>query len=126
MTKARFVPGGQVQKLDAQECGLQTVESGVDTLDDVVVLRPFTVVAQPTGSLDDDGIVRRDHAAVAIRAEVFARVEAEAGELAEGAAWESLVKSSVRLRRVLHNFEVVTCCEFEWRLHLGGLDRYSP
>src|SRR6266849_9420317 len=80
MPCSRLIPGWQVPQLDAQKSRLQPVESRVHPLDDVVVLRPLAVVTQSTCSLDDSRVARRDHAAVAVRAEILAWIEAEACE----------------------------------------------
>src|SRR5438874_13804842 len=45
MSHTRGVPLWQVSQLDRQERCLQSVESGVDSFDDVFVLLPFAVVA---------------------------------------------------------------------------------
>src|SRR5213592_2657066 len=96
-----------MRELDAQERGLQSVESRVDDLHDVLVLCSFAVVPQPPGSLDERRVARRHHSTVAVGAEVLARIEAEAGELAERAARASLVTRSVGLRSVFHGHEAL-------------------
>ena len=121
MAETRLVPGGQVREFDAQEGRLQPVQSRVDALDDVVILRALTVVTVAACSLDDGGIARRDHPAVAVRAEVLGWIEAEAGELAERTARAPVVPRSVGLGGVLHDREASARREFEQRRHLCSL-----
>ncbi len=90
--------------------------------DDLVpVLLLGAVVAQHTQAARDLRVIRDDRPALAVRAEVLARVEAEAAGACERADAAALVAGAVRLRRVLDDEEVVTVCHFEDGVEVCGL-----
>ena len=87
--------------------GLDRVEPVVPAFDHVRVLaRPAEIAEQPD-ALRELLVVGRHRAAVAVRAEVLARVEAEGGGPPEAADPASLVAGAVRLARVLDEGEAV-------------------
>jgi len=130
---ARLVPSGELAQPDGQDGRLQRVQPGVGPLLDVVVLRLLAVVPQPPDPVREPSVTGGDHPGVAARAEVLARVEAEAPERAHGAAGPAPVRRAVRLCRVLHHVQAVGTREVEDRVHVGCLagevhrdDRLGP
>ena len=73
----------------------------------MVVLLALAVVAQLPQLFGDPIVVGRDHSAVAERAEVLRRVEAERRGVAEAARPPSLVSRAVGLRGILDHQQVV-------------------
>jgi hypothetical protein len=78
-----------VAQLHVENGGLQAIETGVSALFDVLVLPLLSVVPK------DAQLLRQ--LAVAVGAEVLARVEAEARRIAQRAAGSALVERAVSL-----------------------------
>jgi hypothetical protein len=80
---------------------VERIEPFVPPFDDVNALRVLTETAEKANSLRELVVIRRHGAAVAERAEILARVEAERREAAECSDTAPLVPRSVRLAGVL-------------------------
>jgi hypothetical protein len=79
------------------------------------------VVAQEPHAARDCGVVGHDRAALAVRAEVLAGVEAEAAGARERPDAATLVECAVRLRRVLDDDEIVALGYFVHGVHVRRL-----
>src|SRR6185312_4708953 len=88
----------EMAQLHPQQRGLDLVQSRVDALEQVVVLRVGAVVAQRRDTLRQSRVAGHDGAPVAQGAEVLGRVEAEGGRVAERAGLAPVAGRAVRLR----------------------------
>src|SRR4029079_11389109 len=100
-TPAGFGPVLQVRQLRSEDRRLERVDPLGEADLDVLVLRRPTVIPQRPDPVEDRAVVAGDRTGVAVRAEVLARVEAEAGEMADAAAAPGVDLGAVRLGRVL-------------------------
>src|SRR5258705_10940569 len=79
----RFRPLLETAQLDAQNGALQSIHAVIETFEHVVVLALLPPIAKHPHQLRAMGVARDQHAALAARAEILPRVEAEATEVAE-------------------------------------------
>src|ERR1043166_6878644 len=85
-------PGIQVGQLDAKHSALNSLQPVVVSLEDVLILALSPPVAQHPDGPVERGIIGDDGAAFAIRAEIFARIEAEAANVPDAADRASFVE----------------------------------
>src|SRR5690606_9260801 len=99
-------PSVEIPELNAQDRGLQSVEPEIAADHGVVVLRLAAVNAQHPQLLGELGVVGDAHPPVAERAEVLAREERKAADIAEAAGAPPVrERRADRLRRVLDDGE---------------------
>ena len=110
-----------MRELDPENGGLEGVEPGVRPDDGVVILDSLAAVAQQAHLLGHSVVVRHHHAAIAICAEIFRRIEAERRRVSEQADAPALVSRPVRLRRVFDHHQVVPARQSGDRVEIGGL-----
>ena len=115
---ARLRPAVEMGELHGEHRGLDRVEPAVGAAGVVVVPRA-TVVAHPPQLRGELVVVGGDRAGVAERAEVLARVEAEASGEADRACGAIAVARAVGLRCVLDDGEIVLAGEAEDRLRVA-------
>src|SRR5262245_20705736 len=99
------VPSVEMMQLDTEEGCLELVQTAVKASNVMLKAPSISVVAQQANMLSVIGRAGDDHAAVAVAAEVFRRVEAEATEQAEDPYFLTLVRGAMRLTGVLDDFE---------------------
>src|SRR5215475_495496 len=119
-TRVLFI---QIFQLHAQDGGLQFVEPRIEPgLIAHVSLAP-AILAQQRYSLSDIRVVRHDRAAVAQRAEILRRIEAEGGGVPEDSdlkTTHTMDRRAVSLRAILDDFQIVTARDVTYRPHVGG------
>lgn len=119
---AARVPVVQPRKFGAKHGGLQRIEPGVVAALLMCVVRDAAVVAQHSDASGEVGIVRGHGASLAPRAEIFARIKAEASRRANRACVNlTAVDRGARamsLAGILDELEVVLIRDFEQILHL--------
>ncbi len=120
------VPGVEVAQLDAQDGGLDAVEAGVAAVGDhVLVLAGVAVVGEQPDAARDLLAVRHQGAAVAHRAEIFGRVEAEAGRVADASDAAALslhvAPGAVCLRGVLDEGRAVPAGQRQQAIEIGRM-----
>ena len=98
---AMGVPTVEVAQLHAQDRGLERVQAGGRAHHAVAVARALAVRAQQAHAVGQLGSVGDDAAAVAPRAQVLGRVEAEAADVAQRPDAAAAVAGAVRLAGVL-------------------------
>jgi hypothetical protein len=86
-----------------------------------MVFPRLAAVAQDTQRFRVLGVVGDDHPAFAVRAEILARVEAEARQVAHAADAPAAVARAVRLRRILDDEQSVPARDRQNRIHVGRL-----
>ena len=118
---SRGVSGVELAELDPQHRGLEPVEPFVEARLDVLSLGPLAEVAEATAPLGDRIVVGTDRAAVAERAEVLARIEAERRDMAEGAGPRPFPAGPVGLGGVLHDQQAVSSRESLHGVHVACL-----
>ncbi len=84
-----------------QDRRLERIEPRIGADLGVLVAGHLAVVGDATGALEKIGVVAADGAAVAEAAQILRRIEAPAGERAEGADPPALPRRALRLGRVL-------------------------
>ena len=87
----------------------------------MLVLLARAPVAQQPQRVRELRVARRHQAALAERAEVLGRVEAEAAERAEPAGGRAAIARAVRLRGVLDHHEAVPLGQRTERIHVRDL-----
>ena len=108
-------------QLHAQHRRLQSVETAVATLFDVLVFDPLSVVAQQHDPIRKVGAAGRHRSTVAIRPEVFAGIKTERGDVADRTTAQAFVERAVRLARILDDHQIVGARDGENRIHVGRL-----
>src|SRR5262249_54039305 len=132
-TRVLFI---QIFQLHAQDGGLQFVEPRIEPrLIAHVSLAP-AVFAQQPDSFSDFRVVRHDRAAIAERAEILRRIEAEGGGVPEDSDLKTLHpmnRRAVSLRAILDYFQIVTARDVAYCPHVSGAavkvnrqDRFDP
>src|SRR5207248_3387713 len=81
---ALLVPVRQMMELDAEDSGLDGIQSSVVPLEIVKVLLRLAVIAQHPALLRDALVVGRDRSRLAAGAQILARIKAEGGRTAHG------------------------------------------
>src|SRR6266508_1646405 len=112
----------QIFQLHAQDGGLQFVESRIEPGDVAHVSLAPAVLAQQSNSLSDFRVVRHDRAAIAQRAEILRRIEAEGGGVPEDSDLKTshpMDRRAVSLRAILDDFQIVTARGVAYRPHVG-------
>src|SRR5262245_6009594 len=113
----------QVFQLHAQDGGLQFVEPRIEPrLIAHVSLAP-AILAQQRNSLSDFRVVRHDRDAIAQRAEILRRIEAEGGGVPEDSDLitpHPMDRRAVGLRAILDDFQIVSARDVAYRPHVGG------
>ena len=111
-----------MSQLDPEDGGLHRVETAVGPEHDVVVaVGPGPVVGDLAHAGREVGVRGRDHSRVAVGPEVLARVEAEAGRVAQGPGPASLPLRPVGLGGVLEDRKVVTSSDLVDGRHVRGV-----
>ena len=116
-----LVPFIQVGEFYAQNGCLNLVEPAVKSPHLVVVLFPRAVISKDSHSVSQFTVVRGYCATVAERPEVFPWIETPAGDVRQAADALSLIASTVSLRCVIQNPQLVLACNLENWVHICGL-----
>ncbi len=114
-------PAAKARQPRAENRRLQIVEPRVDARLDVMIAVGLAAVAQPLDRVGERAIAGDDGAAVAERAEVLGRVEAERAGDADRADRPSAARREMRLAAVLDDREVVSRGDRFDRGHVGRL-----
>src|ERR1700720_3599077 len=91
----------QMRKLCAQYRRLQRIEPRIESRFSRLPAIVPTVLAQPAHSFGDFRLARQNYSAVADRAEIFGRIEAEAADIADAAEPPPAIEPAASLRTVL-------------------------
>jgi hypothetical protein len=113
------VPALQMGELHRQNCGLNRIEAAVNADDDMVVAAVTTVIAHQPDAVRQPRIISDHRSGVAKRAEVLARVEAEAADTPDRAREPPIAPRPVRLRGILDHCQAVPVGEPHQLLHVG-------
>ena len=108
-------------QLRAQHRGLDLVQAAAPAERLVLVARALAVMPQLAQPVRDVGVVGGHEPAVAVRAQVLRRIEAEAAEVAETADATAAMLGAHRLRGVLDHDDPPRPRELEERGHVGGM-----
>ena len=108
-------------ELDAEDRGLQRVQSEVAAHQGVGVFRLRAVAAELAYALGQVGVVGRHHAAVAVAAQVLRREEAEAAHISQRARPTAFVFGADRLRGIFDNHEGADRSQVQQRIHICHL-----
>src|SRR3954452_1982263 len=100
-----------MRQLRQEDRGLQRVESRIRAYLVVAVLVDPAVVPEPPHPCRERLVIACDAAGISNRAEVLSRVEAERRGITDGAGPTSAPASSVRLRGVLEEEQLVGGCK---------------
>ncbi len=118
---AAGVPLVQVAEFDAEESGLQFVQTRIQAGFFVLVFDLRAVVAQAGHARRQLGVIGGDGAGIAEGAENFCRIKAERGGIAQGAGTPAFVARALRLGRVLHHFQLMPAGDFQDWIHVRRL-----
>src|SRR4029077_3357321 len=105
----------------AQYGRLHVVQAGVDAWHLVMIAVDLSAVAQPLHPVGQRAVVGDHRSAVAERAEVLRRVEAESAGDADGADRRTTARRQMRLAAVLDDGEAVTRGDALDSRHVGRL-----
>ncbi len=118
---ARAVLVVERRQLRAEHRGLERIEPRVHAGHGAQVALAPAIFAQLPHARGERRIVRRDRAAVAERAQVLGRIEAEGGNIGDRAEPPAMKPRAVRLGAVLDNTCAVPAGESEDRVEIGRL-----
>src|SRR5665213_1645393 len=125
---ARLRPFLQMAQLNTQHRALDPLHAKVVPFDDVMIFLFRPPIPQYSDLSRVLGIARSYHSGLAIRAEVFSRVEAKTRDIPETAYPAPLVFGTVGLRRVFNDDQSMFFCNRNDRIHICRLavkmDRY--
>src|SRR5205814_1720528 len=118
---APLVPLVEMTQLYRKHRGLDWIETRIDASHDVAIAFLGTVIAEPANAANQCLVVRDDRSGVAYRAEVFRRIEAEGGGIAEAAASSPAIPRSVGLRRVFQQKQAMPVGQCPQPIHIGRM-----
>src|SRR5437870_11055433 len=120
-------------KLYSEDSRLKLIQTAVVANHFRVVFRPPAVSAQHSNDFGHGGIIRYNHTAVPICAQILTRKEAQAPSIAQRSRLASPVARPHGLRIVLDDSQAMSLREPQNRLHIGRMavevdrdDRLGP
>src|SRR3569833_4051008 len=96
-------PRVEVPQFHVENGGLHSIETRVSSLEFMVVLGFPSVVRDHEAALGQGSVAHQDRAGAAIGAEVFPRIETEAGDVADGADSGTVAFCAMGLGAILDN-----------------------
>jgi hypothetical protein len=111
----------EVTQFHAQHRALQAFHAVIETFEHVVILAPLSLIAEYPHDLGMVCVIGDDHTALAIRSQVLAGIEAEAGEVTHGARAAAFIFGAVRLSCIFDYHEAVPSRDLEDGIHVGRL-----
>src|SRR5947208_2671099 len=109
---APLVVAFEPRQLDREDCRLDRVEPRVDARAGADVTLAPAIFANFPSRFGERGISRGDDSGIAERAQIFGRIKAEAGDVAETPDGASAVMGAVTLRAILDDPQTVPPGEF--------------
>src|SRR5512132_4448261 len=116
----RLRPCLQMPKLHRQHCTLNRIHAVVESFQHMAIPLGLSPVAQSPNAPCHLVVIGDNGAALAAGAEVLARIEAEASEVAETAGAAACVLGAVRLRRIFDDDKTVRAGDLENGIHGGN------
>ena len=108
----------QVRQLHRQNRSLQRVQPGVPAHDAVLVFGGASMLPQNTKTFHQIRIAGGNRSPVSIRSQVLPRIEAIACETAGSADCIAVDRSTVRLRTIFNDDQIVPRCQLLKRLQV--------
>ena len=108
-------------QLDSQYGALQTIHSVVVSHQRMLIFSLLAPVTQHAYSVGIVGVVSCDHAALSVRPEILARIEAKATQIADSPNSTTLVLRAMSLRRIFDHNQTMAPGDFQNRIHISGL-----
>ena len=111
----------QIFQFDAENSALHAFKAHIVALEHMLIFFLSAPIAQHADCARVFGIVAGRHAAFAISAEIFARIEAERRQIADAADALALVLRAMRLTGVFNDDKPVLFSDRHDRVHVGWL-----
>src|SRR4051794_2937009 len=102
-----------MRQLGPEDRSLDRIEPGVDPREGADVTLTPAIFADFPQRGRERRIVGRGHSGIAERAEIFRRIEAEAGDVADAPSWPTAIVRPMALCAILDNPKPMCAAEFE-------------
>src|SRR5262245_22928613 len=77
------IPNIQVLQLCSEDSRLQSIQPSIETYQDVVILFRLSVIAEHLYFFSNLTVIRNQHSAITISAQILSRIETKAGRISE-------------------------------------------
>ena len=111
----------KVLELDAQNRSLNSIQTAVESLEHVMVLRLLAPITQHSNFRGKFGIACYHCPAFSVCAEIFAWVETKAPKIAETPRAAPFIFRSMRLASIFDHGQAVAASRLHDRIHVGRL-----